>query len=118
MRGAARDSHWVSSVSPGKERAAQEGASPPEPTSQETCPRPQRERCAMRSAPWRPGAELTRVAFSGLFVVFASACDVAPPPPSTGGVQTDASTPCGRGVAVVLSDYASTSVALVALDGT
>ncbi len=47
----------------------------------------------------------------------APACNVPAPPPSSGGVHVDEG-PCGRGVVVVESDYASTNVALAALDGT
>jgi hypothetical protein len=50
-------------------------------------------------------------------------CNVAPAPRSTGGVHfedTDASGApgCGRGLAVVTTDYVSTNIALSTLDGT
>jgi hypothetical protein len=61
------------------------------------------------------------------------ACNVAPPPPSTGGVSFDggleplreggaagggAAPPCESGVVVVTSDYKSTNIAVSSLDGT
>lgn len=44
------------------------------------------------------------------------ACNVPEPPGSTGGTD-EPSGPCGRGFAVVNSDFQSTNVSLVALDG-
>jgi len=45
------------------------------------------------------------------------ACNVPDPPAPTGGVHVSMG-PCGRGVVVVESDYASTNVALAGFDGT
>lgn len=45
-------------------------------------------------------------------VLFLAACDVPPPPPSTGGVQLDDGA-CGRGLVVIGSNYAASNVALV-----
>jgi hypothetical protein len=45
-----------------------------------------------------------------------AACNVPEPPGSTGGTD-EPSGPCGRGFAVVNSDFQSTNVSLVALDG-
>ncbi len=59
-----------------------------------------------------------------LLVALVAACDVAPPPRSTGGAALDAGASddggaaCGRGVVVVTSDYKSTNVAVARLDGT
>ncbi len=50
-------------------------------------------------------------------LALGAACDVPEPPPSTGGVQLDGGA-CGRGVAVVGSNYAASSVALLDHEGT
>jgi hypothetical protein len=64
--------------------------------------------------------------------VLVAACNVEPPPASTGGVSFDAGEPgesgsmrfdaaapaCESAVAIVTSDYKSTNIAIAALDGT
>jgi hypothetical protein len=50
------------------------------------------------------------------FAMLLAACGVRSPATNTGGAPGDAGT-CGRGVVVVSSDYASSSVSLLDLDG-
>jgi hypothetical protein len=51
------------------------------------------------------------------FLLSLAACDAEVPPPSTGGVTLPEAGPCGRALVLVESDYQSTNVAILGLDG-
>ncbi len=52
---------------------------------------------------------------AAIFVL--SGCSVSKPPPGTGGTDVEPAGQCGRGVVVVNTDYQSSNVSLVGLDG-
>ena len=58
---------------------------------------------------------MKRIAIVGM-VLCLTACNADEPPPNTGGVDL-ADGPCGRGLAVVSSDYQSTNVSIIDVDG-
>jgi hypothetical protein len=61
-------------------------------------------------------SHVVRFVASLQFLSILAACNVDDAPASTGGVDLQAG-PCGRGLIVVSTDYQSTNVSLVSLDG-
>jgi hypothetical protein len=69
--------------------------------------------------PWRPrGASRSKVHVAIAAAFGLGGCGVAAPPPETGGIEWDESdSSCARGLGVIETDYASTNVSVLALDG-